>query len=91
MSYEKRIMFRCSDLLYQKLQQVATAQDLKISEVARLACLDYVLQTPSQHNFIPFVGAITGGSEDSAIWAAIEERFKQDIAEFQPEVEEVAA
>lgn len=91
MAQEKYIPFRCSGKLYDRLAQVAEVQDLTISEVVRLACEDYVSQSPQKHNLIPFVGTITGGSEDAAIWEAIKAEFVQIKKEFQQKVEDLAA
>lgn len=91
MSQEKRVIFRCSDRLYQQLARVAKAQEVTVSEVSRLAAENYVSQTPQESNIIPFAGVITGGKDDLAIWEAIKAEFVQSKAEFHQEVEDLAA
>jgi len=78
------IVFRPGAWLRQRLEAVANAQGLSLSDVVRAACKNYVANEPSPN--IPVMGVITGGSEDAKLWEIIKKEFQAAKSTFAAQV-----
>ncbi len=72
---------RVSEALYEAVQTVAIAQDVPMSEVIRLALLDYCM--PKFRPVVPIIGALHPDMD----WDQLGLEFKKAKKEFQSQVE----
>lgn len=84
------IVFRPGAMLRQQLQATAQAQEITLSEVVRAACMNYVANaSPTPEAPVPFLGVITGGKDDAALWQAIKKVFQEGLSQ-EEELREAA-
>jgi hypothetical protein len=79
------IVFRPGPGLRQRLEAVANAQGLSLSQVIRAACENYVANEPGPN--IPVMGVVTGGAEDAQLWEAIKKEFQAAKSIFASQVD----